>query len=114
MNETAVPGAPVTSPSGKYSLVVFNDADACEQPSQGFRVEHRDGQEVLAPSERWSPRHRLYFVWGEGDRVWVYSGDVGTLIWEPSGETWRSIDYVSQQSRQPPEFLRKTLPRDFP
>jgi hypothetical protein len=114
MNETAAPGEPKLSPSGKYRLLVFDDRDAGGNPSRGFRVEHRDGQEILAPSERWSLRHRLYFLWGEGDRVWVYSGDVGTSIWEWSDGMWRSIDYVSQRGRGPPEFLRRTLPRDFP
>jgi hypothetical protein len=111
--ETVSPGAPHTSPSGHYRLVIFDDQDAGGYPTQGLRVEDSAGRTVLAPPQRWSPRHRLYFLWGEGDRVWVYSGDVGTSIWEPAGDTWHEIDYANQQGRRPPEFLRQKLPRDF-
>ena len=113
MNEIALPGSPKISPSGRYQLVVFEEEDGDGNLEWGFLVKEGEGRDVLIPAQRWSPRHRLYFLWGEGDRVWVYSGDIGTMIWEPDGEVWQSLDYVNQKGLQPPEFLRKTLPRDF-
>jgi hypothetical protein len=34
--------------------------------------------------DRFRNRDTTRFAWGAGDRVWVYSGDVGTFYWESS------------------------------
>src|SRR5262245_44029209 len=102
MSDLALPGSAVTSPSGLYRLIAFEETDSDGNPTCGFRIEDLVGRQLLTTAERWSTRHRLYILWGEGDSVWIYSGDVGTSIWIVSGNSWQSIDYSASQHRRPP------------
>jgi hypothetical protein len=100
---------PRTSPSGRYRLVVFEEHDG-KAGVNGFRIEDENGRVLFSPSQRWSSRHRLLFLWDEAERVWVYSSDVGTLIWESQSETqWREQSY-RQSGLTPPAALRDLLP----
>jgi|AGTN01.3.fsa_nt_gi hypothetical protein len=33
-------------------------------------------------------RHRIIIQWGEDEKLWVYSGDVGTYYWELVNNEW--------------------------
>lgn len=110
MSETATPAASLLAPSSRYRLVVFNEDQG---QTQGFRIEDAAGVVVLHPKERWSTRHRLYFLWDSSDRVWVYSGDVGTSIWEQVGAGWQQRSYAGS-GLPAPAFLRRTVPKIFP
>ena len=111
MDETATPGHLLTSPNGKYRLVVFDD-DESDSPVRGFRLEDSEGRRLLEPAERWSVRHRLYFLWDQQERVWVYSGDVGTTIWELGEAGWQPRPFAGSGLRAP-ELLRRTVPKLF-
>lgn len=112
MSEMATPGHSAVSPSGRFRLIVFDDRVG-GLPVQGFRVEDMLGQSVLAPTERWSVRHRLYFLWDQQERVWAYSSDVGTSIWEPDDATWRQCPFAGS-GLQAPDLLRRAIPSIFP
>lgn len=38
------------------------------------------------------------FMWGEEDRVWVDSGDMGVLVWENQGGKWRMSVFDSVEN----------------
>jgi hypothetical protein len=89
------------------------DEDDGEPPEWRIRVEDAAGGTVLAPPDRWSPRHRTYILWGEGDRVWVWSADVGTSVWEPADGGWSPADTDPARRPPPPALLRREVPRFF-
>lgn len=103
MGAFASPGNPRTSPSGKYVLVVFDTSDGTA-PVWGFRVEAASGGTLAAPPERLSQRHRTYLLWDAADRVWAYSGDVGTFYWERDADGWRKHAWVDGGAAAPPEL----------
>jgi hypothetical protein len=109
MSEEATPGAPRPSPSGRYVLMVIETADEAGHPMKTFQIKHPSGQELYAAAERWSTRHRLHFVWDREDRVWVYSSDVGTNIWERSDTGWTRTEYAARPGVEPPDFLKRYL-----
>lgn len=114
MEEVATPGSPKISPSGQYKLVVFEAKDRGGFPMNGFRIEDLSGNVLFTSEQHWSTRHRLYFLWDAENRVWVYSSDVGTSIWELADGRWQRKDHDAQAGLKPPDFLKRAVPRQFP
>jgi hypothetical protein len=112
--EVATLEAPAVSPSGKYTLVVIPDKDG-QLNVQYFQIQNNQDKEILYSSpDQFAVRHTTYFLWDKDERVWVYSGDVGTFFWEQNSETkeWQKHGYA--QSNVPaPEFLKKMRPQFF-
>jgi hypothetical protein len=101
------------SPSGEYILVIVSGHDRTAR-FQSFQILDRDGKALYLSSERFGMRHTTYFLWDQDDRVWVYSGDIGTFFWEyevNSGE-WQKRLYA-QSDVPAPEFLKKVRPDFF-
>jgi hypothetical protein len=101
---------PRLSPSKRYRLVIFEEHDGQAQV-HGFRIEDPSGQVLFSPPRRWATRHRVLFLWDEAERVWVYSSDVGTLLWQAQSDTqWQEQAY-RESGLAPPPALRELLPR---
>ena len=79
-------------------------------PAWGFQVNSTSGATLAAPAERFSQRHRTYFLWDAADRVWVYSGDVGTFYWESGASGWQQHAWADGKVPAPPE-LTKLVPQ---
>ena len=98
-------------------LVVVSGHDG-EARFQSFHIVRRNvitagdrvvlGETVYAAPERFATRHTTYFLWGPEDRVWVYSGDVGTFFWERNADTGAWEKHVYAEEDVPlPEFLQE-------
>lgn len=105
---------PAVSRSGKYELHVLKSAgDAC---SFAIRTENdgQSGAEVFRCAEEFRTLHTLFFLWDDEDRVWVYSGDVGTYFWVRNEEgVWEKKSYAAENVPAP-TFLHKVRPGTFP
>ncbi len=114
----ATVGYPAISPSGKYELEIIashikNDAGQFNQ----FRIKNSSNKELLFSSDdKFYTRHMTYFLWDNDDRVWVYSGDVGTFYWTKIDETnWQKLTYyddesIGKKTIPAPDFLKKVRP----
>jgi hypothetical protein len=104
---------PATSPSGRYRLVVQAGGDAANGPYQRFEVypARQPAEKLFAAPEHFRTRDRTYFVWDRADRVWVYSGDVGTFYWERRTATaWEKIAARPDAKLRPPAPIDRCLP----
>ncbi len=113
-NQLATPEHPQISPSGKYLLQVINSFESglnCEK----FQIleitkQHRI---IFKSKDCFRTRDTLFFLWDNDDRVWVYSGDVGTFFWVDEDGQWVKHTYV-QENVSAPDFLKRTRPEDHP
>ena len=109
--EVATVESSAMSPSGKYRLVI-REQQAGSASSQHFSVESSTGELVFSSADQFLTQHTTYFLWDEHDRVWVYSGDLGTFFWEYSDSmhTWEKFVYA-ENDIPAPEFLKKMRPQ---
>jgi hypothetical protein len=104
----ATPGHDVSSPSGAFDLRVVDGDD-------GWHVEivGDDGAVEHVADRSFSPRFRTYVLWDDDDRVWVYSSDVGTYVWERADdETWSDRPWRGS-GLTAPAHLRRAVPERF-
>ena len=99
-DDFATPGHPVVSPSGRYQLQVTEGFDGAVRFARfGIATMSQVGRdpvvEFIGP-DSFRARDALFFLWGKRDRVWVYSGDLGTFYWERDGEEakWQKRAYT--------------------
>jgi len=109
--EVATIDRPAISPSGKYILQVTKESEN-QSNFLRFQILNENKDVIFMPSERFAERHTTLFLWDEKDRVWVYSGDLGTSFWELNETTgdWNKHDY-SRSNVTAPEFLKKVRPQ---
>jgi hypothetical protein len=110
----ATPGPPVASPSGKYVLIVRRTIVEGD-PHLTFELRAPGAGEAVAPlfqaADAYSDFHTTFFLWDDADRVWVYSGDVGTFFWERGDDgEWRKSAMVDRDVPAPP-LLKKLRPK---
>lgn len=112
--EVATAEKAAVSPSGNYLLVVVAGQDGTVR-FQSFQILDRSGDTLYMSEERFTARHTTYFLWDEADRVWVYSGDIGTYFWEYNSTTeqWEQHAYVDS-GVPAPEFLKRERPEYHP
>ena len=97
------------SPDGQYSLTLVQPSDQ----EVTFRITTADGTEIFAPDDTWAARHRTHFLWDDDGRVWVYSSDVGTYVWEAGdGAAWTKITWYGS-GLDAPLFLQEQVPKRF-
>jgi len=108
----------VISPSGKYKLEVVEGYDGNVKFNR-FQI-IKVGTPTAEPSiafisnDTFRIRDTLYFFWDDEDRVWVYSGDVGTFFWEKTNEeNWKKYAYVENKEVPVPQLLIKLKPNLF-
>lgn len=112
--QVATQDKPAVSPSGDYVLAVV----AVEQngfEAQSFQIQNPDRTVLYACPDQFPSRDLTYFLWDSEDRVWVYSGDLGTFFWERVGQPgqWEKSVYAQSDVSAPP-FLRQVRPRWHP
>lgn len=106
---------PLISPSGKYQLKI------CEEHIEGvkhnkfviYRIVNQNIDEtpIFISDDAYRIRDRLFFLWDNDDRVWVYSGDLGTFYWESiTDENWEKHFFVKNGDVNPPDLLIKLRP----
>lgn len=112
--EVATEDRAALSPSGKYELVVVSDWDD-GIPLQSFQILDREDNVLYRSKEQFDVRHTTYFLWDAEDRVWVYSGDTGTLFWayHPVTNQWEENVYATSNVSAP-GFLKKIRPKWHP
>ena len=107
--------APARSYSGEYQLDVVEHPRDPEHAFT-FQVSDSSGVVIFRQDEVLFRRRDVnFFLWDEKDRVWAYSGDVGTSIWERdrvSPTIWLKTMYV-QGTQIPPSYLVEHRPRYF-
>jgi hypothetical protein len=110
----AILNYPATSPSGEYRLVVMEGFDGQSHFAKFDIVSNeRPWRALFTCKQHFRPRDTTFFVWDQSDRVWVYSGDIGTFYWErEKGGTWEEHIYGSGGAPAP-AFLKQQRPRRF-
>ncbi|MEQ8468524.1 hypothetical protein [Coleofasciculus sp. E1-EBD-02] len=109
--EVATVEKPAISPSEKYTLVIENHGTS-DLPYREFKILDQEQNLVYTSSEQFDIRHTTYFLWGADDRVWVYSGDIGTFFWENEPDTKKWQQHVYARSDVPaPSYLKDQRPR---
>jgi len=81
-----------------------------------FSVNDASGAELFAAQQTFDNHSTTYFLWDDADRVWVYSGDIGTYFWEyNSGESelWVQKTYV-KETVPAPDFLKEVRGKYHP
>ena len=113
-NFIALESQPATSPSGRFILsIVARDS---ERPYElDFTITDTRGELLYSSDKTFNNRSVTIFLWDDEDRVWVYSGDIGTYIWQ-QGDTeteWQSEAYA--HSNVPaPDYLKEIRPKYHP
>ncbi len=91
--DIATPQNPLISPSGKYQLEILEGFNGIVQFYR-FNITKFEGKGVepavvFSSKDTFRKRDRVIFIWDKEDRVWVYSGDVGTAYWtKVNDENW--------------------------
>lgn len=110
----AKPDAPASSPSGKFQLSVLVDRSAGYQRFVIHSRNRTDGTPLFTCPDSFSIHHTTFFLWDQADRVWVYSGDVGTFFWEHAADgAWNRSTYADSNVAAP-AFLKRERPQQFP
>jgi flagellar biosynthesis protein FliQ len=110
--EVATEGKPAVSPSGTYILSVALQHEE-GIPWLRCQVLDRDGELIYTIPETFDARHTTYFLWDQEDRVWVYSGDVGTFFWQRTSADhtgWEKQAYAAS-TLPAPAFLKQMRPK---
>ncbi len=112
--EVALPDRPAVSPSGKDILTVWVHQDGPVE-AESFRILDQNQKLLFTSTDSYRTRDTLVFLWDDSDRVWVYSGDVGTFYWQQTGSSgqWEKFSY-SHGGAQAPRFLKEFRPDDHP
>ncbi len=108
---------PQVSTSGKYLLKIIEGYDG-EVTFNQFEIIELDSQQnqkvVFRSKEHYRTRDTLFFLWDEEDRIWVYSGDLGTFYWTQEAENhWVKHVYIKSNVGAP-SFLKKVRPKYHP
>jgi hypothetical protein len=109
--EVALPENPAISPSGDFVLLVQkHQIDGNEM--QNFKIADNNNTVVYESPDMFSVRDITFFLWDTENRVWVYSGDLGTFFWENQGggKNWKKHVYA-EGNVSAPQFLKEVRPR---
>ncbi|MBX2881892.1 MAG: hypothetical protein KTR32_18235 [Granulosicoccus sp.] len=103
----ALENQPATSPSGQYVLAIIMPDE--EKPYElGFTLSRASDDSLIYTSDKlFDNRSVTYFLWDRDDRVWVYSGDIGTYFWQKADlETQWQVSTYATSDVAAPEFLK--------
>jgi hypothetical protein len=105
----------ITSP-GTYrydglgvTLRVWIDAGGIVQ----YELSAADGNQLVHSAERASTYSRWGFVIDEKRRLWFYSGDVGTSLWDGSGTAARGLPKDDPLRGEMPSALQSYMPQSL-
>jgi len=113
----ATPDNPVKSPSGELLLEVHEETPNGIRQWR-FSISRLAGADrpvvVFISEEAFRARDQLFILWGDTDRVWVYSGDVGTFFWEMEMDgIWERRSFADTRSIPVPPLLTQLKPGYF-
>lgn len=105
---------PVLSPSGRYWLQIVKGYDGEVHFNQFYIIKagpegKRTKDITYICEDTFRTRDRTFFLWDKNDRVWVYSGDVGTFFWENTNENKWVRHSAFESGVEEPEELRKFI-----
>ncbi len=105
---------PALSYSGLYQLKIIPTTQGQIEGINFQILSAKSGDVLFDPRAFFRTRDMVVVLWDSKDRVWIYSGDVGTTIWENiDGEKeWKMKNYDSQTDI-PPEYLKAIRPKIF-
>lgn len=104
-------GYVIPSPSGKYllSLESYDDNGVLS-----FKVVVTSDEIRLISDEHFRARDTFYALWDdELDRVWVYSGDLGTFFWDICNKSMKVHSYTDSEGVNAPKTLKDLKPYLF-
>jgi hypothetical protein len=107
----AEPGRPRSSASGRYLLAVDVAGGAFDRYALISVVDTTASyatpeQARMRLPGRYTTRHRTHVMWDREERVWVYSGDVGTYVYTGAGGSWERRAAVDTDLCPPEEMAR--------
>ncbi len=112
----ATPNAPILSPSGQYQLQVVAGFNGVIHFQRFYiadvkKLDHSFEPEVIyASKDTYRTKDRLFFIWGPGDSVWVYSGDTGIYYWNKSGKNdWEKYCFINGKGQKIPPTLERLI-----
>jgi hypothetical protein len=94
---------PVISPSGKYQMKIVDESSPDVKKVKIVIYNIRNGEvestPIFSSNDLFRTRDTLFFIWGDDDKVWVYSGDVGTFFWTcVSDNNWEKHIYAENKT----------------
>ncbi len=110
--EVATLDKPAVSPSGKFILALTTQKLNGNEVQSFQILDKKDNAVVYTAPDSFSARDTNFFLWDTEDRVWVYSGDLGTFFWENQGkpDSWKKYVYA-ESNVSAPQFLKDVRPR---
>ena len=103
-------GHPAKSPSGEFSLHVLNP-DPAKRTLLSFEIKDQNALVVYRSEQLFDNRSTTYWLWDKENRVWVYSGDVGTYFWaQQTDGSWRRFTY-GKEDVPAPAYLKAKRPK---
>lgn len=109
----------ITSNDGRYTVLPSINHDKNDRSKFlliEFDIMTADGSIVCRKQTGASSRMRWEFAWDRDNRLWMYSGDIGTYCWEvqTSGE-WMKMFFSEMAKRgvKPPPPIAKHHERVF-
>jgi hypothetical protein len=78
----------VVSPDGRWSVVTSINGNKPSDPCIQLEIRDASGGVVHREQTGESDRMRWEFAWDDEDRLWLYSGDIGTFYWERRDGIW--------------------------
>lgn len=97
------------SPSGRYELsIVYDRSRACNR----FSIRDWQNMQLYTSQDCYLVGGVTYFIWGDNDRVWVYSFGEGTAYWEQVEGGWVRYPYRPSSSPTPPPFIAPLVTRE--
>lgn len=96
-DNVATPDNNVESPSGRYVLRVveqYVDSVKSWRFIVSENIDGKVGRDIFASKDSFRIRDRVIIMWDKEDRVWVYSGDVGTFYWNEQGGEWKKNEKI--------------------
>jgi len=100
---------PTPSPSGKYLLKLHQTSKMVRDSQLNyvhFEIQSKDGK-TLCTSWKFAAWFYLDIAWGDADRVWVDSSDVGLNYWELKNGEWKETYWQTHRTVLPPKALQR-------
>jgi len=80
--DVGAPLVPMTTTDGRWSVVAAVSTSGPRSGCVQFKIRDAQGHMVHREQTGASQRMRWEFAWDDADRLWFYSGDIGTSYWE--------------------------------
>lgn len=114
----AFPGIPQISPSENYQLQVVKEFNGSENYYRFDIIKTRqdglDPEIVYRSKDTFRTRDTTYFTWDDtDDKVWVYSGDIGTFYWSKISDTAWEKHIYTEKIIPVPKIFKKLRPKFF-